>query len=337
MFQIADIKINSPIIVAPMAGISNDAFRQLCFEFNAGLVYSEMVSDKAIFYKNERTLKMLEVPKSEHPVSLQLFGFDINTMVYAAKILDNETNCDLIDINMGCPVNKVIKTGAGSALMKDEENTVHIIEEIVKSVRKPVTVKMRLGFTVDTMNYLSLAKKLEGVGVSAIALHARTRSQMYEGKADWSHIKVLKDNLHIPVIGNGDVKSVEDFITMKNTTNCDGVMIGRALLGNPFLIKEIDNYLNDIKDYEVTIEDKFNYCLKHCQKLIDLYNEKLAISMMRGIAPHYLSGLYNSTTYKEKMNHINSYDDLNDILVEYKKYLDDYSSSNNKDLNSFKG
>lgn len=337
MFQIADIKINSPIIVAPMAGISNDAFRQLCFEFNAGLVYSEMVSDKAIFYKNERTLKMLEVPKSEHPVSLQLFGSDINTMVYAAKILDNETNCNLIDINMGCPVNKVIKTGAGSALMKDEDNTVHIIEEIVKSVRKPVTVKMRLGFTVDTMNYLSLAMKLEGVGVSAIALHARTRSQMYEGKADWSHIKVLKDNLHIPVIGNGDVKSVEDFITMKNTTNCDGVMIGRALLGNPFLIKEIDNYLNDIKDYEVTIEDKFNYCLKHCEKLIALYNEKLAISMMRGIAPHYLSGLYNSTTYKEKMNHINSYDDLNNILVEYKKYLDDYSSSNNKDLNSFKG
>lgn len=337
MFQIADIKINSPIIVAPMAGISNDAFRQLCFEFNAGLVYSEMVSDKAIFYKNERTLKMLEVPKSEHPVSLQLFGSDTNTMVYAAKILDNETNCNLIDINMGCPVNKVIKTGAGSALMKDEDNTVHIIEEIVKSVRKPVTVKMRLGFTVDTMNYLSLAKKLEGVGVSAIALHARTRSQMYEGKADWSHIKVLKDNLHIPVIGNGDVKSVEDFITMKNTTNCDGVMIGRALLGNPFLIKEIDNYLNDIKDYEVTIEDKFNYCLKHCEKLIALYNEKLAISMMRGIAPHYLSGLYNSTTYKEKMNHINSYDDLNNILVEYKKYLDDYSSSNNKDLNSFKG
>lgn len=337
MFQIADIKINSPIIVAPMAGISNDAFRQLCFEFNAGLVYSEMVSDKAIFYKNERTLKMLEVPKSEHPVSLQLFGSDINTMVYAAKILDNETNCNLIDINMGCPVNKVIKTGAGSALMKDEDNTVHIIEEIVKSVRKPVTVKMRLGFTVDTMNYLSLAKKLEGVGVSAIALHARTRSQMYEGKADWSHIKVLKDNLHIPVIGNGDVKSVEDFITMKNTTNCDGVMIGRSLLGNPFLIKEIDNYLNDIKDYEVTIEDKFNYCLKHCEKLIALYNEKLAISMMRGIAPHYLSGLYNSTTYKEKMNHINSYDDLNNILVEYKKYLDDYSSSNNKDLNSFKG
>ena len=321
MFQIQNKVINSDIIVAPMAGISNDAFRQLCFEFNAGLVYSEMVSDKAIYYQNKRTLDMLEVNDDFHPVSLQLFGSDIKTMVYAAKVLDNETNCDFIDINMGCPVNKVVKTGAGSSMMKHEDETVIIVKQIIQNVKKPVTVKMRLGWDLNSMNYLSLSKKLEDVGVSAIALHARTRSQMYEGHSDWSHIKVLKENLKIPVIGNGDVKSVEDFIKMKNETNCDGVMIGRALVGNPFLIKEIDNYLKGLDKIEVSVDDRFEYCLKHARKLIDLSNEKNAMSQMRGLAPHYLSGLYDATTYKNKISRIRSYDELVSILEEYRLYL----------------
>ncbi len=321
MFQIANHKISSPVIVAPMAGISNDAFRTLCFEFNAGLVYSEMVSDKAIYYDNKRTMDMLKVSDDFHPVSLQLFGSDISTMVYAAKVLDKKTNCDFIDINMGCPVNKVVKTGAGSAMMKNEDETVIIVKQIIENVNKPVTVKMRLGWDIEHLNYLSLSKKLEAVGVSAIALHARSRSQMYEGHADWSHIKILKDNLSIPVIGNGDVKTVDDFIRMKQETNCDGVMIGRAIVGNPFLIKEIDNYLNHKEKIEVSIDDRFAYCLKHAQKLITLQGEKLAVSQMRGLAPHYLTGLYDSTTYKEKINHIKSYADLENILNEYREFL----------------
>ena len=321
MFHIKKIKIDSPIIVAPMAGISNSAFRELCFEFDAGLVYTEMVSDKAIYYKNKKTLDMLKVSDEFHPVSLQLFGSDLDTMVYAAKIMDNETNCDFIDINMGCPVNKVVKTGAGSAMMKDEENTVKIVSEVVKAVKKPVTVKMRLGWDKNNMNYLSLAKKLEDVGVSCIALHARTRSQMYEGKSDWSHIKVLKDNLNIPVIGNGDVKSVSDFIKMKNDTNCDGVMIARALVGNPFLIKEISNYLNNEEIVEVSNDDKLDYCLSHARKLIDLKGERLGISEMRGIGPHYLSGMYNASIYKSKMNSMKTYDDLLLIIDEYRSFL----------------
>ena len=321
MFQIANHKISSPVIVAPMAGISNDAFRTLCFEFNAGLVYSEMVSDKAIYYDNKRTMDMLKVYDDFHPVSLQLFGSDISTMVYAAKVLDKKTNCDFIDINMGCPVNKVVKTGAGSAMMKNEDETVIIVKQIIENVNKPVTVKMRLGWDIEHLNYLSLSKKLEAVGVSAIALHARSRSQMYEGHADWSHIKILKDNLSIPVIGNGDVKTVDDFIRMKQETNCDGVMIGRAIVGNPFLIKEIDNYLNHKEKIEVSIDDRFAYCLKHAQKLITLQGEKLAVSQMRGLAPHYLTGLYDSTTYKEKINHIKSYADLENILNEYREFL----------------
>ena len=321
MFHIKNKEIKSPIIVAPMAGISNGAFRELCFEFDAGLVYTEMVSDKAIYYKNKKTLDMLEISDEFHPVSLQLFGNDIDTMVYATKVMDNETNCDFIDINMGCPVNKVVKTGAGSAMMKDENNTVKIVEEIIKNVNKPVTVKMRLGWDKNNMNYLSLAKKLEEVGVSCIALHARTRSQMYEGKSDWTHIKILKDNLNIPVIGNGDVKSVDDFIKMKQETGCDGVMIARALVGNPFLIKQISNYLNNDGPIDISDNDKLDYCIKHAKKLMNLTSEKNAMAQMRGLAPHYISGLYNASKYKARMNSMKTYDDLIVILDDLKVEL----------------
>ena len=320
--QIKNLKINSPIIVAPMAGISNGAFRELCFEFGAGLVYTEMVSDKAIFYNNKRTLDMLVLDDDFHPVALQLFGSDPSSMVYAAKVMDKQTNCDIIDINMGCPVNKVVKTGSGSSLMLNENRTVDLVKEIIENVEKPVTVKMRLGYTADNMNYLSLAKKLEKVGVSAIALHARTRSQFYEGHSDWSHIKTLKENLSIPVIGNGDVKTVDDFIKMKQETNCDAVMIARGLVGNPFLIKDIDNYLHGKGDVQASKEERFDYCLKHARKLIELKGEHLGIAEMRGLAPHYLTGMYYSTVYKDKMNRMNSYQDLLDILQDYCVFLD---------------
>ena len=321
MFKIKNIEIKNPIIIAPMAGISNGAFRQICFEFGAGLIYSEMISDKAILYNNAKTLKMMEVDDNYHPMSLQLFGRDKDSLIYAAKYMDTQSNCDLIDINMGCPVNKVVKTGAGSAMMLNEDESVEIVKEIVSNVSKPVTVKMRLGYTYKQLNYLSLAKKLEDVGVSAIALHARTRGQMYEGHSDWSHIKTLKDNLKIPVIGNGDVKTLDDFIKMMQETNCDGVMIGRGVVGNPFLIKEISNYLEGNSNAEISIDEKFKYCLKQAHKLIELKGEKIGISEMRGLAPHYISGLYKASEYKEKMNHINTYDDLQDILDNYKKEL----------------
>ena len=319
MLTIGKIKINNPIIIAPMAGITNGAFRQLCFEFGAGLVETEMVSDKAIFYMNQKTLKMLEVDDNYHPVSLQLFGSDVDTMVIAAKKLNEETNCDIIDINMGCPVMKVVKTGAGAALMKNEDLAVEIVKEVVKVSKKPVTVKMRLGWDSKHKNYISLAKKLEKVGVKAITLHARTRGQMYEGTADWEAIKELHEALKIPVIGNGDIKTVEDFI--KYSSYCDAIMIGRGVVGNPFLIKEINNYLNGKRNYKVTSSQRFKQCINHTKKLIDLKGEKVAIREMRGLAPHYIQGLYSAAKYKNLMTKINSLDDLEKLLKEYETFL----------------
>ena len=322
MFKIADLNIKSPIIAGPMAGISNSAFREILYENGAGLVFTEMVSDKAIVYKNEKTLKMCDVDDRFHPIATQLFGSDIDSMVKAAKYLDEMTSTDIIDINMGCPVLKVIKTGAGSALMRDIDKTTELVSEIVKSVKKPVTVKMRLGFSKSEMNYLALAKRLEEVGVKAITLHARTRSQMYEGKADWTHVKILKKNLSIPVIGNGDILKPEDIKTRLAETGCDGVMIARALVGDPFLIKKGEDLLNKGKYEEIALDKRFDMCLRHADKLCHRYGEINGMKMMREITPHYLTGLKNSTKVKAMTNTITSYDELVTILKDYLKNID---------------
>lgn len=318
--KIGKIKLKNPIIIAPMAGITNGAFRELCFEFGAGLVEAEMVSDKAIFYMNQKTLKMLEIDDHYHPCSMQLFGSDPDTMEIAAKKLSDETNCDIIDINMGCPVMKVVKTGAGAALMKNEELAVEIVKRVIKVSKKPVTVKMRLGWDSNHKNYLSLAKKLEKIGVSAITLHARTRGQMYEGRADWQAIKELHEELSIPVIGNGDIKTVDDFI--KYQDYADAIMIGRGVVGNPFLIKEINNYLSGHKNYKVSYKQKIKQCLNHTKKLIKLKGEKTAIREMRGLAPHYIQGLYMATKFKNKMIKISTYTELELLFKEYEELLD---------------
>ncbi len=318
MWKIRDVEISNQIVVAPMAGISNAAFRSICKQFNAGLICAEMVSDKAIYYKNERTLKMIEVLEEEHPMSLQVFGYDIDTMVNAAKVLDTQTNCDIIDINMGCPVNKVIKAKAGSYLMCEEDHAQAIVEAIVKVVKKPVSVKIRAGWDVDSINAVSLARKIEQAGASAIAVHGRTRSQMYEGKADWSIIKEVKEAVSIPVIGNGDVKSVADMHAMLNQTGCDAVMIGRGILGNPFLIKEcVDSLVNHDEKNEVTYEDKFNLVKSHAKKLVALKGEDIGMKEMRGHATWYIKGMPSSHLPKGKLSKVNTYEELETILDAY--------------------
>lgn len=318
--QIGNVKIEKPVIMAPMAGVSNGAFRRLCYEFGAGLLTCEMVSDKAIYYANQKTLKMLELDDDIHPVSLQIFGSDPQTMELAAIKLNENTNCDIVDINMGCPVTKVVKTGAGSALLKNEDLAVEIVKRVVSVSKKPVTVKMRLGYDHEHENYLSLAKKFEELGVSAIALHARTRSQMYEGKANWDKIKLLHETLKIPVIGNGDIKSLEDYIKYKDY--CSAVMIGRGIVGNPFLIRQINDYELHQEIKEITAKDRFSSLIDHTSKLMKVYDEKTAIRQMRGLAPNYISGLYMATTYKQKMLKMETFDDLMNILDEYQEVLE---------------
>ena len=320
--QIGNVKIEKPVIMAPMAGVSNGAFRRLCYEFGAGLLTCEMVSDKAIYYANQKTLKMLELDDDIHPVSLQIFGSDPQTMELAAIKLNENTNCDIVDINMGCPVTKVVKTGAGSALLKNEDLAVEIVKRVVNVSKKPVTVKMRLGYDHEHENYLSLAKKFEELGVSAIALHARTRSQMYEGKANWDKIKLLHETLKIPVIGNGDIKSLEDYIKYKDY--CSAVMIGRGIVGNPFLIRQINDYELHQEIKEITAKDRFSSLIDHTSKLMKVYDEKTAIRQMRGLAPNYISGLYMATTYKQKMLKMETFEDLLCIINEYEKVLENF-------------
>ena len=323
MWKIGNIEIKNRIVLAPMAGISNTSYRKIIKEMGAGLIYAEMVSDKALVYSNEKTFDLLKMDEMERPITQQIFGSDLESFVEAAKIIEEKMHPDIIDINMGCPVPKVaIRAQAGSALLKNPDKVYEIVKAVVNSVNVPVTVKIRSGWDEKNINAVEIAKKCEEAGACAIAIHARTRSQGYSGKANWDIIRQVKEAVSIPVIGNGDVLTCYDAKRMLDETNCDAVMIGRGVLGNPWLIKECVEYLENNKEpQEVSFIEKVDMMKKHYTLLTQDKNEKLALLEIRSHIIWYLKGMPKSKEIKNQICQSKTTEEMFNIINEYHDYL----------------
>lgn len=314
-FKIGNHIMDNRVVLAPMAGICNSAFRLTVKEFGAGLVYAEMISDKGIVQKNERTLSMLYIDERENPLSLQIFGGEKETLVEAAKYVDQNTSADIIDINMGCPVNKIIKCEAGARMLLDPNKIYEMVAAVVDNVKKPVSVKMRTGWDEEHLYMVENAQAIERAGGSAVAVHGRTRVQMYEGHANWDLIRQVKEAVNIPVIGNGDVNTPQDAKRMLDETGVDAVMIGRAALGDPWMIYRTVEYLESgLLKPEPTVQEKMDICLLHFERLMALKGENIAVREMRKHASWYLKGIRGNGIARNKINQTESAQELKDYL-----------------------
>ena len=327
VFSIGDVSIDNRVVVAPMAGISNSAFRLTVKEFGAGLIYAEMISDKGIVQKNKRTLDMLYIDERENPLSLQIFGGEKETLVEAAKYVDEKTTADIIDINMGCPVNKIIKCEAGAKWLLDPDKIYEMVEAVVQSVRKPVSVKMRIGWDDEHVYAVENALAAEAAGASAVAMHGRTRQQMYEGTANWDVIRRVSERMTIPFIGNGDVSTPQDAKRMLEETGVDAVMIGRAALGDPWMIYRTVRYLETGELIpEPSAQEKIDVCLLHFNRLMALKGERVAVKEMRKHTAWYMKGIRGSGTIRKEINSAETADQLTGLLQQFSEQIEQRES-----------
>ena len=315
--KIGNVQLDNEVFLSPMAGVTDLPFRTICKEKGCGMFYTEMINAKALCYDDENTKKMLNLEDDGHPVAVQIFGSDPEYMGKAASIMNQYTN-DILDINMGCPAPKVIKNGDGSALMRNPKLAAEVLTAVVKNSKKPVTLKIRKGWDDNSVNALEIAKIAEECGISALAIHGRTREQFYSGKADWDIIAEIKQSINIPVIGNGDVFDVQDAVNMLEKTKCDAIMIGRGSQGNPWIFNRINHYMKTGEVLpEPTLEEKISTAIKHMNLAVAEHGEYVAVREMRKHIGWYLKGLKNSAKYRDQINKITDYKEVISMLEEY--------------------
>ena len=317
--KIGNVELQNNIILAPMAGLTDLPFRLVCEKYKPGLVVTEMVSSKALYYNDEKTKELLNMKGEKRPVSAQIFGSDVESMSYSAKYVSEIA--DIVDINMGCPAPKVVKNGDGSKLLLDLDKVYEIVKAVVKNSSVPVTVKIRKGWDSEHIVAVEVAKAVESAGAQAIAVHGRTRAEYYTGIADWNIIKKVKENVSIPVIGNGDIKSPEDAKQIFEQTNCDGVMIGRATLGKPWILEQIRTYLQDGTIRKVPNQEILETILKHINLETKEKGEYTGVREMRKHICYYLKGLPGASVVRDKINHLESKEEVEKELVNYFKTL----------------
>ena len=315
--KIGNVQLDNEVFLSPMAGVTDLPFRTICKEKGCGMLYTEMINAKALCYDDENTKKMLNLEDDGHPVAVQIFGSDPEYMGKAASIMNQYTN-DILDINMGCPAPKVIKNGDGSALMRNPKLAAEVLTAVVKNSKKPVTLKIRKGWDDNSVNALEIAKIAEECGISALAIHGRTREQFYSGKADWDIIAEIKQSINIPVIGNVDVFDVQDAVNMLEKTKCDAIMIGRGSQGNPWIFNRINHYMKTGEVLpEPTLEEKISTAIKHMNLAVAEHGEYVAVREMRKHIGWYLKGLKNSAKYRDQINKITDYKEVISMLEEY--------------------
>ena len=317
--KIGNVELQNNIILAPMAGLTDLPFRLVCEKYNPGLVVTEMVSSKALYYNDEKTKELLKMDGEKRPVSAQIFGSDEASMSYAAKYVSQIA--DIVDINMGCPAPKVVKNGDGSKLLLDLDKVYSIVQAVVKSSTVPVTVKIRKGWDNEHIVAVEAAKAIESAGASAITVHGRTRSEFYTGVADWDIIKKVKENVNIPVIGNGDIKSPEDAKRIFEQTNCDGIMVARATLGRPWILEQIRTYLENGTIRSISNEEILSTIVNHIELEVKEKGEYTGVREMRKHICYYLKGLPGASNVRDKINHLESKDEVEKELINYFKIL----------------